>query len=291
MPLSGGIELGGTKCLCGVGPAPDEITAQVRIATTTPAETLGAALAFFRAHAPAALGVATFGPVVLDPAAPRYGTVVTGTKPGWERTDVLAPFRELGVPLALETDVNAAALGEYRYGAGRGCDPLVYVTVGTGIGGGALIDGKLLHGLFHPEMGHLRVPRHSDDDFAGACEWHGDCLEGLAAAPALRARWGADPTALPDDHPAWKMEAHYLAHGLAAIVATLTPQRIVLGGGVMRRAPLPGLVRARLRALLGGYLPVPALGDGIDEFVVSPGLGERSGLVGVLALAGGALHC
>jgi len=291
MVLIGGIELGGTKCLCGVGPTPGEIVAQVRIATTTPTETLGTALAFFRAHAPAALGVATFGPVVLDPTAPHYGTIVTGTKQGWEGADVLAPFRELGVPLALETDVNAAALGEYRYGAGRDCDPLVYVTVGTGIGGGALIDGKPLHGLFHPEMGHLRVPRHPDDDFTGVCAWHGDCLEGLASAPALRARWGTDPAALPDDHPAWELEAHYLAHGLAAIVSVLTPQRIVLGGGVMRRTPLPGLVRARLRELLGGYLPVAALGEGLDDYVVSPGLGELSGLMGSLVLASGALHC
>jgi fructokinase len=183
--------------------------------------------------------------------------------------------------------VNGAALAEHRWGSGRGVGTLVYVTVGTGIGGGALVDGRPVHGLVHPEMGHVRVPHdRTRDPFDGTCPHHGDCWEGLASAPALAARWGREAEALPDDHPAWELEAHYLALGLTSVVLVLSPERIVLGGGVMTRMQLYPAVRRELAALIGGYLRTPALGAGIEAYVVPPALGDRAGVLGALAIAG-----
>jgi fructokinase len=275
----GGLEAGGTKFVCAVGRGPD-VAADTRIATTTPRETLARAIAFFRQHGPiAALGVASFGPVDLDPRSPTYGFITTTPKPGWADTDVLGPLRAaLGVPVAFDTDVNAAALAEHRWGAGRGVGSVVYVTVGTGIGGGAVVNGRPVHGLVHPEMGHVRIPHDRiADPFAGVCPRHGDCWEGLAAAPALTARWGRPAESLPDDHPAWPMEARYLALGLVNAILTLSPERVVLGGGVLARTGLLERVRTSVSELLGGYVRAAE--------IVAPALGERSGVLGALALA------
>jgi fructokinase len=287
----GGLEAGGTKFVCAVGTGPDDVRAEARFATTTPAETLRRAVAFFteqRAGVPlAALGIAAFGPLDLDPRSPTFGFVTTTPKPGWRDVDLVGPLRQtLDVPVRIDTDVNGAALAEQRWGSGRGVGTLVYVTVGSGIGGGAVIDGRPLHGLVHPEMGHVRLPHDCErDPFPGICPHHGDCWEGLASAPALAARWGQPAEALPDDHPAWELEARYLALGLASIVLVLSPQRIVLGGGVMHRAALLPRVRTELVATLAGYVRSPALGEGIDDYVVAPALGERAGVLGALALA------
>lgn len=289
MNLVGGLELGGTKCVCAVGNWPDELAAETTLPTTTLSETLERALAFFVDHGPVeALGIGTFGPVDLRPTSPGYGTIVTGTKPGWKGARILDPFLELEVPLALDTDVNAAALGEYRWGVhgGPAGDPLVYITVGTGIGGGAVVDGRLHHGLWHPEMGHLRVPHDREaDPFEGCCPSHGDCLEGLASGPALTRRWGQAAHELPDDHPAWELEAAYLAHGLVAIICILAPRRIILGGGVMGREQLFSLIRGKVGALMGSYLPASELVGDIDAYITAPSLGRRSGVLGALALA------
>src|SRR3989442_2127007 len=233
----GGLEAGGTKFVCAVGRGPD-VAADTRIATTTPRETLERAIAFFRQHGPiAALGVASFGPVDLDPRSPTYGFITTTPKPGWADTDVLGPLRAaLGVPVAFDTDVNAAALAEHRWGAGRDAGSVVYITVGTGIGGGAVVNGRAVHGLVHPEMGHVRIPHDRiADPFAGVCPRHGDCWEGLAAAPPLTAPRGRPAGRLPDDHPAWPMEARYLALGIVNVILTLSPERVVLGGGGVAR--------------------------------------------------------
>jgi fructokinase len=280
----GGLEAGGTKFVCAAGAGPEPV-AETRITTTTPAETLGHVLAFFRAHAPlTALGIASFGPVDLDPRSPTYGYITTTPKPGWAQTDVVGPLRAaLGVPIAFDTDVNAAALAEHRWGAGRNVGSVVYVTVGTGIGGGAVVNGRPVHGLVHPEMGHVRVPHdRTADPFAGACPHHGDCWEGLAAAPALAARWGRPAESLPDDHPAWPMEARYLALGLVNVILTLSPERVVLGGGVMARPGLLDRVRGSVSDLLGGYVRAAD--------IVAPALGERSGVLGALALAADVAH-
>jgi fructokinase len=289
--LVGGIEAGGTGFVCAIGTGPRDLRAVSRWPTTTPEETLDRAMAFFREHAArlpvAALGVAAFGPLDLDARSPDYGSITTTPKPGWagtRLTDVLG--RGLGLPVALDTDVNAAALAEHRWGAARGFDPVVYLTVGTGIGGGGLVGGRPLHGLVHPEMGHIRVPHdRAEDPFEGDCPYHGDCLEGLASGRALAARWGRSPATLASDHPAWALEARYLALGLAAVICILSPARIVMGGGVMRQPALLPLIRRRVIATLNGYVRSRAILDHIDDYVVLPALGAETGVLGAMALA------
>ncbi|SDB80527.1 fructokinase [Raineyella antarctica] len=289
--LYGGIEAGGTKFVCCVGTGPDDIRAEARFPTTTPEETLGRSIDFFREQATtapmAALGVACFGPVDLDPASPTYGHVTTTPKPGWTGADVVGTLQQaLGVPIGFDTDVNGAAVGEARWGAGQGLDPFVYLTIGTGVGGGAIVNGAPLHGLVHPEMGHVRVPHDlARDPFEGACPFHGDCLEGLASGPALARRWGVPAETLPAGHPAWELEAGYLAELMAALVCTLSPRRIVLGGGVMSGPGLFPMVRSRTQELLAGYVSSSSVAEGIDDFIVPPGLGEWSGRLGAIALA------
>ena len=294
MSLYGGIEGGGTKFVCAVGSGPDDVRATTSFETGSPAATLDRAIAFFREQERqvgplAGLGVAMFGPLDLRPVSPTYGRVLSTPKPGWSGADILAPLRAaFSIPVTLDTDVNAAALAEWRWGAARGCDPALYLTVGTGIGGGAIVGGRPLHGLLHPEMGHVSVRRHPHDPaaFSGICPFHGDCLEGMASGPAIAARWGADPGSLPADHLAWDIEAHYLAQALTGYIYTLAPQRIVLGGGVMHQPALLAKVREQVRTLLGGYVESEMVGERIGDYIIGPGLGDRAGVLGALALAG-----
>jgi fructokinase len=290
--LQGGIEAGGTKCLAVVGTGPADLRAEIRVPTSDPATTLAALIDFFRdardAHGPLdALGIGAFGPVDLDPASPHYGWITSTPKAGWADTDIVGPIRDaLGVAVGFDTDVNAAALGEWRYGAGRGIDDLLYLTVGTGIGGGMLVRGEPLHGLVHPEMGHVRIPHDTAaDPFPGVCPYHGDCLEGLASGPAIAARWGQPADTLPAEHPAWALEARYLALALQTFVCTLSPRRIVIGGGVMAQPGLLPQVRCELAALLAGYVRAPEIAAGLDEYLVAPALDSRSGVIGALVLA------
>jgi fructokinase len=285
--LYGGVETGGTWCVCAVGRGPDEIVREDQFPTTHPRETLARIVEFFRAGpALTAIGVGSFGPVDLDPESPTWGHVTTTPKPGWQHVSVAPVIRdELGVPVAFDNDVNAAALGEYRWGAGEGAASVCYLTVGTGIGAGLLLDGRPRHGLVHPEVGHIRIPRDPGDAFEGTCPVHGDCWEGLACGPAMAKRWDVQPKELPDDHPAWGLEAGYLALGILSIVLVASPERMIVGGGVMEQPALPGMVRRRLRELLAGYLETPALGDSIDSYLVAPALGDRAGVLGAIALA------
>jgi fructokinase len=290
MPLWGGIEAGGTKFVCAVGTGPDDLRAEVRFPTTTPGETIGQAIQFFQQQKKeplTAIGIASFGPVDLNPDSPTFGYITDTPKPGWAHTDFAGRTRRaLGVPVGFDTDVNVAALGEYRWGAAQGLDTFIYLTIGTGIGGGGMVNGKLMHGLVHPEMGHVRIPHDRDrDPYAGSCPYHGDCLEGLAAGPALEERWGQRGETLPADHPAWPLEADYLAFGLVNIICVLSPQRIIIGGGVMQQPRLFPRVRRRVQELLNNYLPVPAILDHIDDYIVPPGLGDRAGVLGAMALA------
>lgn len=289
MALYGAIEAGGTKFVCAVGSGPDDVRAELRIPTTSPRETLEQCLAFFRSQPKIdALGVGCFGPLELRRAAPYYGHVMATPKPGWTRADIVGPLgRSLGVPIGFDTDVNAAVLGEARWGAALGLDTAIYITIGTGIGGGALLGGKLAHGLVHPEMGHLLVPREPDDSaFAGTCPFHGGrCWEGLAAGPALESRYGQRAETLPAAHPAWDLEARYIASALTSLVLVLSPQRLILGGGVMQVGALFPLIRSYLTRSLAGYVQASALGEAIDEYVVPPGLGTSSGIAGAFALA------
>jgi fructokinase len=284
----GGIEAGGTRWTCAFGRGDGELERAESFPTTTPRETIGRAIEFFAAvPGLEAIGVGAFGPVEVNRASPRWGTITTTPKPGWGDTDVVGPLAEaLGVPIAIDTDVNAAAVGEGRHGAARGLDTFVYLTVGTGIGGGVFANGRPVHGLLHPEVGHMLVPHDRElDPFPGSCPFHGDCLEGLASGTALRERWGRPGDELIDPE-VWELEAEYLAHGLANVVLVLAAERIVLGGGVAGAPGLLPLVRTRLLELLAGYVEAPQLGPaGIDDYLVAPGLGPRSGVVGAIELA------
>jgi fructokinase len=283
MAMLGGIEGGGTKWVLGVGTGPDHLES-ISIPATSPAETIRATAEFFRGRAIAALGIGCFGPLDLHPDSPKYGYITSTPKTAWRDFDILGELsRAVQVPAALDTDVNAAVLGEARWGAGQGLTDFVYLTVGTGIGGGALSGGHLIHGLTHPEMGHMPVPH--DRSFAGSCPFHGDCLEGLASGPAIRARWGMAAEKLPLGHAAWPLEAHYLAAGLANIVYTLSPTRIILGGGVMRQQQLFPMIRQELLRRLQGYIQAQEILEDVYSFIVPPGLGERSGVAGALVLA------
>lgn len=288
--IIGGIEAGGTKFLCGVAGEDGSILDEIRIPTTTPAETLTAAGEFFlRAsarHGPiAALGIGSFGPLSLRPTANDYGRITSTPKPGWANADLLGHFRRaLGIPMVIDTDVNAAAVGELLFGGGRGLDTFCYVTVGTGIGVGLLINGAPHGGANHPEAGHIRPVRAPGDaEFPGTCPFHGDCLEGMACGPAIHARWGVPAEELSDAHPAWPIAAHYIAELCATLTYTVRPDRIIVGGGVMR-PPMYGLVREALERKLAGY--DASLRDlDFDDYVAQPTAGASAGFTGALALA------
>jgi fructokinase len=293
MKYFGGIEAGGTKFVCVVTDENKNILAETRFPTTTPGETIGRVIDFFREQNPqipeqvSALGVACFGPIDPQPSSPLFGYITSTPKPGWANTPVVQPLMEaFGVPVAIDTDVNAAAVGEGTWGAAVGMDDFLYLTIGTGIGGGGVFNGRPLHGLVHPEMGHVRIPHNwTNDPFGGACPYHSDCFEGLAAGPALQKRWGQPGDTLPLDHPAWALEANYIALALQSFICTLSPTRIILGGGVMQQAQLFPPIRAKVIKLLNGYVQSPAILQAIDEYIVPPGLGGRAGVLGAIALA------
>ncbi len=285
----GSIEAGGTKFVCAVGTGPHDLQAEIRFPTTTPQETLERAITFFRTQAQEgplqAIGIGAFGPLDPNLDSPTFGFITTTPKPHWGHIDFVGPLRKaLNLPIYFDTDVNVAALGEHQWGAAQGLHTFVYLTVGTGIGGGAMVEGRLLHGQVHPEMGHMPIPHdHLADPYPGYCPYHHDCLEGLASGPAMQARWGERAEELPPDHPAWELEAHYLAQGIAIWLCTLSPQRIILGGGVMQQPHLFPLIREKVRTAINGYLSLP---DSLDTFIVPPQLGNRAGILGALVLAG-----
>jgi fructokinase len=284
----GAIEAGGTKFLCAVGTPAGELVKETRISTGSPAETMPQVIDFFRPFAGeiAGMGIASFGPVQIDRNSPQYGFITTTPKQAWRNFDLLGTIRSsFPVPAGFDTDVNAAALAEARWGATQGLRASMYVTVGTGIGGGALVDGVVLHGATHAEMGHIRIPHdRARDPFPGICPFHGDCLEGLASGPAIEARWKAPASTLAAEHPAWELEAEYLALACVNWICVLSPQRIVLGGGVMRPDLFPP-IRRRIGELLNGYLEIPELTGDLDRYVVPSPLEGRAGLLGAVELA------
>lgn len=291
--LYGGIEAGGTKFVCAVASGPGDVKAEVRFPTTEPQETLSRCVDFFRQQAKLlgqpveAVGIACFGPIDLNPRSPGFGGTTTTPKPGWADTQVAAPIRDaLQVPVAFDHDVVVAAIGEGTWGAARGLENFVYITVGTGIGAGVIANGKPQHGLVHPEMGHLRIPHdHQRDPFEGQCPYHGDCLEGLACGPAIQARWGIKGQDIPPEHPAWELEAEYLAAGLHNLVCALSPELVIMGGGVMEQAQLFPLIREKLVRSLNGYVSSRRLIEETDQYVVPPALGNQAGALGCIAMA------
>lgn len=290
--LFGAVEAGGTKFVVAIGDEQGTILAQERFPTTDPALTLAAMTEYLRQRvatlgALSAIGVASFGPVELDKHSPHYGCIGSTPKAGWSGTDMVgAVAREFSCPIGFDTDTNAAALAEYRWGTARGVDLLVYLTIGTGIGGGILVGGVPTHGLMHSEMGHVFPRRHPLDlGFAGVCPFHRDCLEGVASGPAILARTGALLQELDAAHVQWEIEADYLGQLCALLVTTVSPRRIVMGGGVMSQARLLPLVRERMRHWLGGYIERSEVLTRTEHYVVAPGLGENAGVTGALALA------
>jgi len=288
--IYGAIEAGGTKFVCAVGNGPENLHVR-RFDTTVPEETLPKVVGFLREEDSrdelTAIGVGSFGPVDLNRHSDTYGHITSTPKLHWSHTDIVGLLEsEFGVPVGFDTDVNAAALGEHRWGKARGLTNFVYLTVGTGIGGGGMLNGELMHGLVHPEMGHIFIPSDPRDEYAGKCPFHGNrCFEGLASGPAIEERWGKPARDLDYRHKAWHLEAHYVSLALVNYICTLSPQRIIIGGGVMEQKQLFRLIRENVGSLLNDYIQSPEILGNIDGYIVPPGLGGRAGVLGAMALA------
>ncbi len=290
--ILGALEAGGTKMVCAVGTEDGKILDSKTIPTLSPELTIPELIRYFEETGIEALGIGSFGPVDLNPKSPSYGSITTTPKLAWQHTALLAPFQDaLGIPVGFDTDVNGAAYGEAILGAGQGCSTLLYVTIGTGIGGGIILEGKPLHGMLHCELGHILLRPESDDPSPeGFCPFHKGCLEGLASGPALEKRWGKSGRELDPGHPAWDLEARYLAQMCTDAVMTLSPQKIILGGGVMHQAQLFPMIRQYTASLMNGYIQTPEISGGLDNYIVPPGLGDRAGITGALLLARDALQ-
>lgn len=290
--LFGTLEAGGTKMVLSIGNEQNELIEQTSIPTEAPEKTIPAMIDWFRDKGIAALGIGTFGPVDLKKDSPTYGWITKTPKPGWSDKPLLPPMQEaLGVPALIDTDVNAAALAEWKLGAAKGLNSCLYVTVGTGIGAGLVVEGKLVHGLVHPEFGHMLLRQEKEDPAPdGFCPYHKGCLEGLAAGPAMEKRWGRKAYDLPPDHEAWNLEASYLAQMCMNAICGFSPEKIILGGGVMQQKHLFPLIRKKTLELLNGYVQAKEILEDIDSYIVEPGLGTKSGATGALLLAKQALQ-
>jgi fructokinase len=285
------VEAGGTKFVCGIGNEAGEILDRVSFPTEQPEKTLAQVIAYFREKQVEALGIGSFGPINIDAASPQYGYVTTTPKPGWANYPLLPELRKaFDIPIGWDTDVNAAALGEATWGAAKGLNSCLYYTIGTGVGVGVYAEGKLVHGLVHPEGGHVLTRRHPEDRYAGKCPYHGDCLEGMAAGPAIEDRWKMKGSELGADHPAWKIEAFYIGQAVASAILLLSPQKVILGGGVMHQMQLFPLIREQVRVILNGYVSAAEVAAEIDEYIVPPGLADNAGLCGSVALGLRAYH-
>jgi fructokinase len=292
-PIYGAVEAGGTKFICMVAKDDRTILAETRISTTTPQETLNAVFSFFHkactnlSQTLTSIGLASFGPVDLKPDSTTFGSITATPKLRWINMPILQKFvQEFPIPIAFDTDVDAAAIGEGIWGAGVGLSDFVYVTIGTGIGGGCMVNGAPIHGLIHPELGHMLIPHDfSRDPYQGCCPFHRDCFEGLATGPAIQARYNTPAEQLPPDHPAWDLEAQYIAYGLHNLILTLSPQKIILGGGVMQQTQLFPTIRQKLSKSINNYAGYSKYFENLDEMIVPPALGTRSGILGALAMA------
>jgi fructokinase len=291
MSLYGGIEAGGTKFVCAIGTGPEDLQNEVRFETTSPKETINRTLDYFKEQNSKeklqAIGIGSFGPVELNMDSSNYGFITFTPKPGWSNINIYGLIKEeLKIPVGFNTDVNAAALGEYEWGAGQGLNNFIYLTIGTGIGGGVIINGRLLHGLQHPEMGHICIPQDiKDDPYEGNCPFHKNCFEGLASGPAMKNRWGKSPEDLNKNHKAWDLEVQYISLALTNYICTLSPERIIIGGGIMEQKKLLPLILTSVKKMLNNYIHMEEITDNIEEYIVLPSLGKEAGILGALVLA------
>ena len=287
--LIGALEAGGTKMVCAVGKDDGSVLEQVSIPTTTPEETIPQILDYFKSKEIGALGVAAFGPVDVKPASPTYGFILNTPKIPWRNCDLLGQLkRELAIPIGLDTDVNGSCLGEMTYGCARGLENVIYITIGTGVGVGVCCGGKLVHGMLHPEGGHILLSRHPKDPKGGICPNHPNCLEGFACGPSIEARWGKKAAELADEPLVWEIESYYIAQALVDFIMILSPQKIILGGGVMHQEQLFPLIRRQVKEMVGGYLSTPELED-LEHYIVPASLGGDQGIMGCIKLGLNAL--
>ncbi len=291
MELYGAVEAGGTKFVCSVASDPEHYYEETRFPTTDPETTIGKTIEFFREmkqkYELRKIGVASFGPIDMNPDSPYYGYITSTPKPGWDHTDVIGHMeRELGIPCVFDTDVNGAALAEYKWGNPEGVRSLVYYTIGTGVGAGLIVNGKPVHGMLHPEAGHtLLIQDKTKDPYAGHCPYHGACVEGLCNGPSIQARFGKPASELGEDHPFWEVLANYLAQVCVQQILITSPEKIVLGGGVMHQLQLFPMIRKETIRLLNGYIQTPQILENIDRYITPPALGDRAGACGAIALA------
>lgn len=280
----GALEAGGTKMVCAIGDENGNIFEQISIPTESPEETMPKMIEYFKAKNIDALGIGCFGPICLDKSSDKYGYITSTPKLMWRDYNIVGEFaKALNIPVGFDTDVNASCLGEATYGAGKGLSNVVYITIGTGIGAGILVEGKLLHGNLHPEAGHIKLLRHPKDNYEGKCPYHKDCFEGLAAGPAIEARAHISAKELKQDDIAWDIEAYYIAEAICTYILTLAPQKIILGGGVMHQTHLFPMIQNYVTNMLNGYINTNELSD-IKNYIVPAGLKDNQGIVGCLVL-------
>lgn len=286
-----GIEAGGTKMVCAVSDADLNLKGSAVFPTTTPEETIAEMINYFRKFDIDAVGIGSFGPIDLNPQSPTYGYITKTPKPGWSDFDFVGAFKNaFGVPVGFDTDVNGAILGEVYKGAAYGCNNAIYITIGTGVGVGVYCNGGLVHGLVHPEAGHILLNRHPEDSFEGSCPFHKNCVEGMASGPAIEKRWGKSPKLLIENDKVWELEAYYIAQAVASYILTYSPEKVILWGGVMHQDKLFDMVRSNVKEILNGYVHSEMVDSKIDQYIVKPALGEKPGITGALCLARIALN-
>lgn len=283
--IYGALEAGGTKMVCAIGDETGKIIEQISIPTRTPAETIPAIVEYFKKKDIVALGIGSFGPVDVIEDSPTYGYILDTPKLAWKQFDLLGSIqKELDLPMGLDSDVNGSCLGEMTFGCAKGLDAVLYLTIGTGIGAGISYNGKLVHGMLHPEAGHVLLANHPEDSYTGKCPYHGTCFEGLAAGPAIEERWGKKAFELVDRPEVWELEAYYIAQALSNYILTLVPRKIILGGGVMHQTQLFPLVRKKVTEMLRGYINTRELRD-MDNYIVPCSLNDDQGIMGCIELA------
>ena len=286
-----GIEAGGTKMVCAVSDAELNLKGSAVFPTTTPQATIAEMINYFRKFDIDAVGIGSFGPIDLNPKSPTYGYITKTPKTGWSDFDFVGVFKKaFGVPVGFDTDVNAAILGEVYKGAAYGCNNAIYITIGTGVGVGVYCNGGLVHGLVHPEAGHILLNRHPEDSFEGSCPFHKNCVEGMASGPAIEKRWGKSPKLLIENDKVWELEAYYIAQAVASYILTYSPEKVILWGGVMHQDKLFDMVRSNVKEILNGYVHSEMVDSKIDQYIVKPALGEKPGITGALCLARIALN-